>query len=103
MKVFRKMLPWMIGLLAATVLFAGLMAVCGLRYENSDDMLFVKGFMGFEGGEPVSFTLYTHTFLAWIQYALSKAFSLIPWFSVFQVGLLWLSAAVIVKCLIQLG
>lgn len=103
MKVFRKMLPWMIGLLAATVLFAGLMAVCGLRYENSDDMLFVKGFMGFEGGEPVSFTLYTHTFLAWILYALSKAFSLIPWFSVFQVGLLWLSAAVIVKCLIQLG
>lgn len=103
MKALKKILPWMIGLLAATVLFAGLLMVCDLRYENSDDMLFVKGFMGFEGGEPVSFTLYTHTFLAWILYGLSKAFSLIPWFSVFQVGLLWLSTAVIVKCLMQLG
>ena len=103
MKFLRKILPWTIGVLAATVLFAALMAVCSLRYENSDDMLFVKGFMGFEGGEPVSFTLYTHTFLAWILYALSKTLTLVPWFSVFQVGLLWLSAAVIVKCLIQLG
>ncbi len=103
MKRFEKMLPWLLGLLAATVLFAGLTAVCDLRYENSDDMLFVKGFMGFEGGEPVSFTLYTHTFLAWLLYGLSKALPGIAWFSVFQAGLLWLSAVVIVKALVQLG
>ena len=103
MKRLRWILPWLAGALIATILFAGLTAVGGLRYENSDDMLFVKSFMGFEGGRPVSFTLYTHTFLAWILYGLSAAVSQIPWFSVFQLGLLWLSAAVMVKCAIRLG
>jgi len=100
---FRWMIPWLVGALAATVLFLGVAAVGGLRYENSDDILFVKGFMGFEGGTPVSFTLYTHTFLAWILHGLSLIAPSIAWFSVFQLGLLWLSAAVIVKCAIRLG
>ena len=100
---FRWMIPWLVGALAAAVLFLGVAAVGGLRYENSDDILFVKGFMGFEGGTPVSFTLYTHTFLAWILHGLSVALPSIAWFSVFQLGLLWLSAAVIVKCAIRLG
>ncbi|MBP3646985.1 MAG: hypothetical protein J6K55_11260 [Clostridia bacterium] len=100
---FRWMVPWLVGALTAAVLFVGLAAVGGLRYENSDDMLFVKGFMGFEGGTPVSFTLYTHTFLAWILYGLSTALPGIAWFSVFQLGLLWLSAAVTVKSAIRLG
>ena len=103
LKRFRWIIPWLIGALAATVLFAGLVCVGSLRYENSDDMLFVKGFLGFEGGEPVSFTLYTHTFLAWALHFLSSAVPGTAWFSLFQLGLLWLSAAVIVKCAIRLG
>lgn len=93
MKRNAKWLPWAIGALTALALFAGLWVVGGLRYENSDDMLFVKGFMGFEGGEPVSFTLYTHTFLAWILYGLSKLVPQIAWFSVLQVALLCVSVA----------
>lgn len=103
MKRLRWMIPWLAGALAATVLFLGLAAVFGLRYENSDDMLFVKGFMGFEGGKPVDFTLYTHTFLAWVLHALSVAVPGLAWFSLFQLGLLFLSVTVIVKCAIRMG
>jgi len=99
----KKILPWLAGAVLATLLFAGLAGICTLRYENSDDMLFVKGFMGFEGGEPVDFNLYTHTFLAWGLNALSRAVPSVAWFSLFQLGLLWVSAAVTVKALVQLS
>ena len=59
-KRLRRMIPWLIGALTAAILFLAVAKVGGLRYGDSDDMLFVKGFMGFEGGTPVSFTLYTH-------------------------------------------
>lgn len=101
-KRLRRMIPWLIGALTAAILFLAVAKVGGLRYENSDDMLFVKGFMGFEGGTPVSFTLYTHTFLAWILYALSTWLPGMAWFSLFQLGLLWLSSTVIVKSAIRL-
>lgn len=103
MKRLRWMIPWLAGVLAAALLFAGLAAVFGLRYENSDDMLFVKGFMGFEGGKPVSFTLYTHTFLAWLLYGLSAAVPNMAWFSLFQLGLLFFSVTVIVKAAVRMG
>ena len=83
-KRLRRMIPWLIGALTAAILFLAVANVGGLRYENSDDMLFVKGFMGFEGGTPVSFTLYTHTFFAWILYALSTWLPGLAWFSLFQ-------------------
>ncbi len=94
--------PWMIGLLTASALLAALSLWGGLRYENSDDILFVKGFLGFEGGIPVSFTLYTHTFLAWLLYGLSVLVPRVAWFSVFQVGLLWLSVATMMKCALRM-
>jgi len=103
MKRLRWIIPWLWGMAAAAVLFMGLAAVTGLRYENSDDMLFVKGFMGFEGGRPVDFTLYTHTFLAWILHGLSVAVPGVAWFSIFQLGVLFLSVTVIVKCAIRMG
>ena len=99
----KKILPWLAGAVLATLLFIGLAGICTLRYENSDDMLFVKGFMGFEGGKPVDFNLYTHTFLAWTLNTLSRAVPSVAWFSLFQLGLLWVSAAVTVKALVQLS
>lgn len=86
MRMKKKLLPWVAGAILAALLFAGLACICTLRYENSDDMLFVKGFMGFEGGEPVSFNLYTHTFLAWGLNALSRLSRLLHGFPCFSWG-----------------
>jgi len=103
MKQFKRMLPWLAGAIAATLLFAALLAVGNIRYENSDDILLVKGFLGFEGGKPINMTQFLHTVLNWTFYGLSLLVPGIAWFSVVQLFFLWLSVAVIVKCAIQLG
>lgn len=103
MKRFKWLLPWLAGAVAATLLFAALLAVGNIRYENSDDILLVKGFLGFEGGKPINMTQFLHTVLNWTFYGLSLLVPGIPWFSVVQLFFLWLSVAVIVKCAIQLG
>jgi MFS family permease len=84
-------------------LFAALMLVSNFRYENSDDGLIVRAFMGFEGGEPASFSLYVHTLLSWLLWALGKAAPAVPWFSVFQMGLLLLSCAVLARAFLTLA
>lgn len=100
--LWRRLWPWLAGAALATAMFAVLGFVTDLRYENSDDSLLVKAFMGFEG-EPARFTLYTHTVLAWLLHALSTSVPGVAWFSLYQLALCWFSSAVIVKSCIQLG
>lgn len=85
-KRLHSILPWLIGIIAATLLFLVLSRITYFRYENSDDILMVKGFMGFQGGTPQNLNLYTNTLLA---HALSLLAPSVPWFSVFQLFLLW--------------
>lgn len=94
---------WWIAVAAAALLFAALALVSNFRYENSDDGLITRAFMGFEGGAPASFSLYIHTLLAWLLWLLGTLMPALPWFSLFQVGVLLLSCTVIVKCLLQLA
>ena len=58
----RVWMYWLFGALLTAVMFAGLKFVTNFRFENSDDILMVKAFMGFEGGQPANFSLYLHTF-----------------------------------------
>lgn len=99
----KKALPWAAGLILATALFAGLQLISYLRFENSDDVLIVKAFMGFEGGVPATYNLYLHTFLAYGLGWLSTVLPGVAWFSLLQLFLLWFSTAVIVKCVVQSG
>ncbi len=86
----------------ALALFATLALIGNFRYENSDDLLMVKPFMGFEGGISADFTLYTHTLLAWALHGLSMLFPAVAWFSVYQIALLFLSVTVLGKSVAQL-
>jgi hypothetical protein len=101
----KKAFPfyWLWGAALTAVLFLALSRFGTIRYENSDDLLMVKPFMGFEGGVPASFTLYTHTLLAWCLYGLSLLWPGVAWFSVFQLALLLASGTVIAKSFLQLS
>lgn len=103
MKKWARLAPWAIGALMATLVFLTLALAASFRYENSDDMLLVKGFMGFEGGLPVNFTLYTHTVLARLMTAFGTWMPHVAWFSVFLLALIWLSMATVVKCAVSLS
>ncbi len=98
---WKKLAPLMIGVLTVTLWFFALSRLQYFRYENSDDIFFVKSFLGYEGGVPAGFNLYTHTLFARPLQWLSVLVPGIAWFSVLQLGLLWLSQVVICKSLMQ--
>lgn len=101
MTKLKKYLPWLTGLLMATGLFILLQLISYFRFENSDDILIVKSFMGFEGGEPAAYNMFLHTFLAHFLGWISRLAPGVAWFSLFQLAVLWLSTAVVVKCVMQ--
>lgn len=94
---FRQALPWILGALAATLLFAALVAYTPFEYAGTDDAPILRSFMGYEGGEPAHYSLLVHTVLAWILWGLAKGFPGVAWFSIFQLAFLWLATAVVVK------
>ena len=96
-----KTLPWIIGILLATLLFAALLLVTDFRYSGSDDAPILRSFMGYEGGVPARFHLYLHTVFAWLLHGLALLFPGVAWFSILQLFLLWLSCAVIGKSCVQ--
>ena len=99
----KRLCPWLIGLLVATLLMTALGLYTGFAYAGSDDTPMLRSSMGYEGGEPSTFHLYLHTALAWLLWALAKLFPGVAWFSFLQLGFLWISAAVIVKSLCQIA
>lgn len=103
MRHLRKAMPWLLGILAATLLFSALLAFANLQYIGSDDTPILRSFMGYEGGEPATFHLYLHTALAWLLWGSAKLFPGVAWFSILQLTFLWFSQAVVVKSLAQLS
>lgn len=97
----KKLLPWLIGILAATLFFAAIDGFTFFHYIGSDDMPILKSFMGYEGGVPANYNMLIHTFLAWVLCGLSLLFPGVAWFSVLQLFLLWFSAVVVVKSMAQ--
>ena len=98
MKRFARLTPWLYGFLAATLVLFFLNQTTYFRYENSDDILMVKAYMGFEGGSPAPFQLSQHALLSRLMGLLFSIDSSLAWFSLLQVGCLWLSLAVICAC-----
>ncbi len=94
--------PWILGLLFAALLFLLLFSFFRPQYVTNDDAVILRAFMGYEGGEPAHFHLYTHTVFAWLLYALAVWFPGIAWFSILQLSLLFLSCVVVIKSFAQL-
>ena len=78
-------------LLLTAALFGYVVLGTHPRYENSDDMLIVKSFMGFEGGQVSSFSFYLHPLLVGALGLVSRIFPGKPWFSLLQLGCLFVS------------
>ena len=103
MQTKRLWLCWLLGAAMTAALLAALALIGDFRFENSDDGLLLKAFMGFEGGVPASFELEIQPLLAWMLYALGSAMPGVAWYSLCQVGLLFFSCTVTVKSLMQLA
>ena len=73
MQTKRIWLCWLLGATMTAALLVALYLISDFRFENSDDSLLLKAFMGFEGGAPANFTLVTHPLLAWALCALGTA------------------------------
>lgn len=97
----KNILPWLIGVLVATLLFAALYAYTDFHYYGSGDTPILRSFMGYEGGVPATYHLYLHTVFAWLLHGLALLAPGVAWFSILQLFLLWLSAVVIVKSMAQ--
>lgn len=101
-RVLEKWTLWLPPLLA-TLFFLVLSRITYFRYENSDDFLMTRAFLGFEGVQPGQPHLYLHPLLVWVLNVLSAAMPGIAWFSAVQLGALWLSVVVIGYCLLRCG
>lgn len=101
-RVLEKWTLWLPPLLA-TLFFLVLSRVTYFRYENSDDFLVARAFLGFEGTSVTSPHLLLHPALVWAFSTLSSAVPGVAWFSAAQLGALWLSAAVMGFCLLRCG
>ena len=100
---FQKLLPWLIGVLIATLLMGTLALTVGLQYTGNDDAPLLRSTMGYEGGAPATWHLHMHAAFTWLLYGMAKLFPGVVWFSLLQLFLLWLSQVVIVKSLCQLA
>lgn len=99
----KRLAPWGLALSMTLLFFAGLWATQYFRFENSDDILLVKGFLGYEGGVPSGFSAYVHPFftrpLQWISMAVPG----VAWFSWLQLFLLFWANVVLCKAFLQLS
>lgn len=90
-------LCWGVGLLWATALFLFLWRFTDIHYALNDDSLLVRALLGCEGGRSTTFSPLVQGLLWWPLHWLTLAFPGISWFSWLQIGLLYLSQAVLVK------
>lgn len=101
MKRTSLLLPWVVGIMLSTLLFGFLSNANMLMYSGTDDAPILRAYMGFEGGEPATFSMLIHPVMGWMLYGLAKLFPGVGWFSLFQLFFLWFSSAVVVKSLMR--
>lgn len=92
---------WPLGLLLASLMTAIACLFCSMHFATNDDTLILRQMMGFGVTELPDFNLYIHFLLLYPLRWLSLAFPGLPWFSWMQLFLLWLSAAVMTKSILQ--
>ena len=99
----KTALAYLLACLFVVGLIGFIMLFSHFRFENSDDILFVKAFMGFEGGIPSNENLYTNPILASILATLSNKWTGIAWFSILLVFSWIISLIIIIKEIIFYG
>ncbi len=97
----NRRLAWLIGLGMSAALFALIALFFFLFFCQNDDVSIIRCFMGFEIGAPASFHIFIHGLLARPIHWLALRFPTVAWFSVFQVGLLFLGCVALLKSIVQ--
>jgi hypothetical protein len=103
MNRWKKAIPWLIGILLASLLMGALWLFADPQYTGNDDTPILRSSMGFEGGEPATYHLHTHAAFTWMLYGLAKITPGVAWFSILQLFMLWFSQVVIVKSLCRMA
>ena len=93
--------PWITGIMLASLMFLGFILFNMLLYSGSDDAPILRYYMGFEGGEPTTFSALVHPAMGWLLYGLAKLFPGVAWFSILQLFFLWFSSVVVIKSLMR--
>lgn len=92
---------WTAGIVLSTALWLFLFAFAKIRFAANDDQFLLRTFswQG-EGGAP-TFHLYIHAMYAFpLSWLIALAPS-VPWVTVLEIGLMWLSTATIAKSIVQ--
>lgn len=92
---------WTAGIVLSTALWLFLFAFAKIRFAANDDQFLLRTFswQG-EGGAP-TFHLYIHAMYAFPLSWLSALAPSVPWVTVLEIGLMWLSTATIAKSIVQ--
>jgi len=92
---------WCVGMGMATALWLFLFAFADVYFGANDDQFLLRTFAGSAPAGASTFHLYIHAMYAFPLRWLSVLFPRVAWVSVFEILLLWLSIATIVKSIIQ--
>lgn len=92
---------WLWGVLVASGLWLFLFAFCDVHFGVNDDQFLLRTFVGASPSGPSTFHLYWLALYCYPLAWLSRLFPGLPWVTVTEIFLMWLSTATIVKSLYQ--
>ena len=98
----KRALCWLIAALMTAALMAFVVVCTDITYAENDDATIMRSFMGYESGEPATFSIMIHGLLAIPLGMISAAFPDLPWFTYAQLAMLAVSCLVIAKSIMQL-
>lgn len=98
----KRALCWLIAALMTAALMAFVLACTDITYAVNDDATIMRSFMGYESGEPATFSIMIHGLLAIPLGMISTVFPDLPWFTYAQLAMLAASCLVIAKSILQL-
>ncbi|MDD6143919.1 MAG: hypothetical protein PUD16_10555 [bacterium] len=99
MRIKENRRAWTAGIVLSTALWLFLFAFAKIRFAANDDQFLLRTF-SWPLGAP-TFHLYIHAMYAFPLSWLSRLAPSVPWVTVLEIALMWLSTATIAKSIIQ--
>ena len=98
----KRALCWLIAALLTAAVMGFVIGCTDITYAENDDATIMRSFMGYESGEPATFSIMIHGLLAIPLGLISTAFPDLPWFTYAQLAMLALSCLIISKSILQI-
>lgn len=91
---------WLCGAILATLLWACVLLFSNFHFDVNDDQFILRSLTGGTPDFSFPFHFYVQSFITAPLIGLGRLFPLVPWFSLFLIGLSWLSAVTIAKSIL---